>query len=181
MSLPKGFKHSEETKRKISAAKQGNRNRWKGGVTIDKGYAEVFMPEHPFAKKSGYIRAHRIVIEKQIGRYLKNGEVVHHINRIKTDNRPENLICFRDHASHRRFECSNKFNPDDIIFDGGDNNPFFWESHSHSIETIEKIRKKKNEYYKTHQGYWFGKRRSAETISKIRESQNRRISDLKRE
>lgn len=57
------------------------------------GYVYVHAPSHPQAqgKSYKYLLEHRLVMEKKIGRYLMVGENVHHINGIKTDNRPENL------------------------------------------------------------------------------------------
>lgn len=65
-----------------------------------------------------YVREHRIIIEKQIGRFLTKSEVSHHINKNKIDNRPKNLMCFKNHKVHRLFESNCKINPKDIIFDG---------------------------------------------------------------
>ena len=39
----------------------------------------------------GNIQEHKLVMEEKIGRPLRKGESVHHINGIRDDNRPENL------------------------------------------------------------------------------------------
>lgn len=54
------------------------------------GYVSVWQPDHPKAAH-GRVLEHRLVVEKAIERYLTKDEQVDHINRIKTDNRLENL------------------------------------------------------------------------------------------
>lgn len=46
---------------------------------------------------------HRVVAEQMLGRALRKGEVVHHINRDRRDNRPENLMVFASQAEHARW------------------------------------------------------------------------------
>ena len=81
------------------------------------GYVVCPAFSHPRAQ-GGRMLEHRLVIEKIIGRYLESSEECHHLNRKKDDNRPENLMAFKNHSAHRRFESGKPMNPGDIIFDG---------------------------------------------------------------
>lgn len=65
---------------------------WKGGRNVIRdGYIEIYTPDHPAARGGKYVREHRLVMEKMIGRYLEPYEEVHHKNGIRDDNRPDNL------------------------------------------------------------------------------------------
>lgn len=78
-----------------------NHPMWKGGRYISTaGYIYVLKPNHPYRDKMGYVRGHRLIMEKVIGRYLYTWEVVHHINKIKDDNRIENLKLFSNNGKH---------------------------------------------------------------------------------
>ena len=87
------FSHTEETKKKIGDAERGKKNHnWKGGKRIEKGYLFILKPDHPYANNQGYIQEHKLVAEKALGRYLKPGEIIHHVNGDSSDNRNCNLL-----------------------------------------------------------------------------------------
>jgi hypothetical protein len=47
-------------------------------------------------------------MEQHFGRYLRPEEVVHHINNIVNDDRPENLQLFESNSEHAKFHNSLK-------------------------------------------------------------------------
>lgn len=70
----------------------------------DRGYIVLHLPDHPIANKNGYLYMHRLVAFEAYGP-LPDGTLVHHINGIKDDNRPENLavMSVADHTKlHQR-------------------------------------------------------------------------------
>lgn len=61
------------------------------------GYIKVYVPDHPHATADGFVMKHVLVMERHIGRLLNPDEVVHHKNRIRDDNRIENLQLMTKH------------------------------------------------------------------------------------
>ena len=75
-------------------ARNGRFNRhWKGGeVTMPDGRVLIYAPEHPNCGPCGlYVLRYRLVMEKHLGRYLTDLEIVHHKNGVVNDDRIENL------------------------------------------------------------------------------------------
>lgn len=102
----KGKKLSETTKKKISEKFKGELHpKYKGKFFDSGGYVMVYSPNHPNRDGNNDVREHRLVAEKCLGRYLTSKEVIHHINEIRDDNRPENLYlfaCNKDHYDHHK-------------------------------------------------------------------------------
>jgi hypothetical protein len=89
---------------------------WKIEKIISKGdYNYAIVRGHPNATKNHYVLEHRIVMENKIGRILKRGEIVHHINEKKKDNRPENLQLIESASTHTRSHSIQKGSPIAVI------------------------------------------------------------------
>lgn len=78
-------------------------NLWKGGRSIaSNGYVLIRVgKEHHLADVRGYAYEHRLVAEQKLGRRLRSGEIPHHINGDKQDNRPENIEVVESGFAHR--------------------------------------------------------------------------------
>ena len=104
----RGLPRTEEHRRKIGDAQrlawQTKRKRKPiGSKNVDSnGYVRVKVAEG----SATWRPEHQLVMERILGRSLARGEVVHHINGVRSDNRPENLHLCESHAEHMRIEAS---------------------------------------------------------------------------
>lgn len=86
-----------------------NNSNWRGGRCSDKdGYILVHMPDHPNCDRHGYMREHRLVLEKHLDRYLTRREVVHHIDGDRQNNDIANLRLYGSNADHLRASLTGK-------------------------------------------------------------------------
>ncbi|HUU57262.1 MAG TPA: HNH endonuclease [bacterium] len=69
------------------------------------GYVRLYAPWHPSANAQGWLLEHRYVMEQIIGRPLRPEEVVHHNDRDRVNNAPENLTLYENEAAHAAFHA----------------------------------------------------------------------------
>lgn len=93
-----------------------HKNTWKGRSKHGGGYILITVVPGRKGRKE---LEHRVIMEQVLGRKLKPGEVVHHKNHDRKDNRPENLeLCASAGIHNRDHHRSPKF-----TFEGRHHNP----------------------------------------------------------
>jgi len=77
--------------------------RWRGGrVVASNGYVLVRVGRgHRLADVRGYAYEHRLVAERTLGRRLRPGEIPHHLDGDRQNNRPDNLAVVPSPRHHR--------------------------------------------------------------------------------
>jgi len=70
---------------------KGHKLRFRGRKS-ERGYILIYRPDHPNARKDGYILEHRFVAAQTLERPLKKGEIAHHEDESKDNNAPGNII-----------------------------------------------------------------------------------------
>lgn len=87
-------------KSRIEKISGENNYAWKGGrITDSYGYIHILVARNQYRPE------HVLVWEKANGKPVPKGWIVHHLNHIKNDNRPENLVALpRKEHNHRHGE-----------------------------------------------------------------------------
>lgn len=80
-------------RKRLSGAKGEKSIAWHGGISKrPDGYIKLYNPNYSRADSNGYVLEHIYIWEQAHNQSLPNGWVIHHLNGIKDDNRPENLL-----------------------------------------------------------------------------------------
>lgn len=100
-------------------ARQG-RPSWNAGKTFEPkqpgttytdyhGYTQVWLGKEEsrkYGREDGYVAEHRKIMQDKIGRKLKRGEIIHHIDGDRLNNSPSNLYLCSSVYHHRDLHIS---------------------------------------------------------------------------
>jgi len=102
---------TKKHKQKISISEKGKPKRgknYKGGRHLrPDGYVNLLYPEHPRARNY-YVLEHIVIWERTYNKTLPEGYLIHHINGIRSDNRPENLMAVTKKQHHNLYQVYQK-------------------------------------------------------------------------
>lgn len=78
-------------------------------MSKDRNRVRLFRPDHPAASAEGYVYQYRLVMEQKLGRFLRDDEVVHHMDGDETNDHPDNLEVTTQskHIEHHRHQMQN--------------------------------------------------------------------------
>jgi len=98
-------------RRCASCAQMRDRNaRWNDGLYKNaQGYMFVRKRNHPYSNCDGRVKRARLVLEEKLGRHLLKGMEIHHINSVRDDDRPKNLMEIGV-SEHRRLPRKRRVN-----------------------------------------------------------------------
>lgn len=101
-----GYKFTEEQRKNMRNARQKFKKlgtesaNWRGGESEKRnsnGYVYSYIGGGKYQPKQN------LVVEEYIGYKLKKGQIIHHINFNRKDNRIENLYLFRSKSTHIKY------------------------------------------------------------------------------
>lgn len=91
---------------KMTDGKGNNHLNWKGGRGLKSGYWTVYNPTHPRALNIGRVWEHVLILEKELGRYIKKEEPIHHVDLDRLNNEITNLYLCKNNSEHQQLHSS---------------------------------------------------------------------------
>lgn len=111
----KGYKHTEETKKKLSESRKGNKNPMygmKGKLNPFFGKRHTKETKNKISIKNwkggsrdSYMKLARETMEGYLGRKLNNEERVHHLDHNPSNNNIDNLHLFKNQGEHAKYHA----------------------------------------------------------------------------
>ncbi len=103
-------RHYQQIKRhgKIISAKRLLSPRIGKGMRTTQGYIYLYRPEHPYIIWDGWVKRANLVWEENTGHVIAPGELIHHKNLIRADDKFENLIFCKNKSDHMRIHQREK-------------------------------------------------------------------------
>lgn len=138
----KGFRRQHHNTRPLQRFCSGRCAKFVTGRKVMKtGYVMIRVYDRPDAGNGGYVYEHRYVVEKAMGKPLRPGAEIHHVNEDKTDNRPQNLVVCPDKSYHVLLHIRQR-----VIRAGGNPN-------TDKVCSSCKLAKPKADFYRCSSGY----------------------------